>query len=136
SVSMGGHATWDSILTRSDYFAGAIPEAGIPLVEGFQLAKYLFLRNLFQVRMWVMQGTPDKDQPKINRTATDLLRRLGYAVEYREYDGKGHGACRQDSDKALDFVLTAKRDLYCKKIVKTVHRLVHGRAYWVRIDKI
>ena len=135
-TSMGGHAAWDSVLTRTDYFSGAIAEAGIPFVEGFQLAKYFFLDNLFQARMWVGQGTPDKDQPKVNREATDRLRRMGYAVEYRQYDGHRHGTYRQDSDKALDFVLAGKRDVYCKKIVKIVHRLAHGRAYWVRIDKI
>jgi len=135
-VSMGGHATWDSILTRTDYFAGGVPEAGVPLVEGFQLAKYLFLPNLFQVRMWVMQGTPDKDQPQINAEATERLRKMGYEAEYRQYEGKGHGSYPEDSNQALDFVLAAKRNNYSRKIVKVVHHLAHGRAYWVRIEKI
>jgi hypothetical protein len=135
-VSMGGHGTWDSILTRTDYFAGGIPEAGVALVEGFQLAKYLFLPNLFQARMWVMQGTPDKDQPKINSEATDRLRKMHYEVEYRQYDGKGHGSYPEDSSQALDFVLAAKRDNYARKIVKVAHHLAHGRAYWVRVDKV
>ncbi|HUW58819.1 MAG TPA: alpha/beta hydrolase-fold protein [Planctomycetota bacterium] len=135
-VSMGGHAAWDSILTHPDVFAGAIPEAGTPIVEGFQLAKYMFLKNLFQARMWVMQGTPDKDQPQINAEATGRLKTMGYAVEYRQYDGSGHGAYRADSDKALDFVLAGQRDVYCKKIVRVVHRLVHGRTYWVTLNQI
>jgi hypothetical protein len=61
---------------------------------------------------------------------------MGYEVEYRQYEGKGHGAYPEESDKALDFVLAVKRDNYPKKIVKLVHHLAHGRAYWVRVDKI
>ncbi len=135
-VSMGGHCAWDSILTRTDYFAGAIIEAGVPMVEGFQLARTMSLPNLFQARMWVMQGTPDKDQPQINQEATDELKRLGYTVEYRQYDARGHGSYQEDSAAALDFMLQGARDNYCRKVTKIIHRTVHGRTYWVRIDKL
>ena len=135
-VSMGGHSAWDSIITRTDTFAGAIPEAGIPYIEGFKYGRHVPLASLLQTRMWVMQGANDRDQPRINRQATSRMQSLGIAVEYRQYAGKGHGVYREESDKALDFVLAGKRDNYAKKITKVVHRLVHGRAYWIRIDKI
>ncbi len=135
-TSMGGHCAWDSILTRTDYFAGAIVEAGVPMVEGFQLARTMPLPNLFQARMYVVQGTPDKDQPMINQEATNELKRMGCAVVYRQLEGAKHGAYQSESDPALDFVTQGARDVWCRKVTKVTHRVIHGRAYWVRIDKL
>jgi len=134
--SMGGHAVWDSILTRTDRFAGGIVESGVPILEGWLFTRYLLLANLFQTHLWVMQGTPDHDQPQINTDATDRLKKLGCPVEYRQLEGRGHGSYPDESDHALDFVLGATRDNYAKKIVKVVHRVAHGRAWWVRVDKV
>ena len=134
--SMGAHCTWDTMIQRTDYFAGGIPEAGIPMVEGFQLARYMSLGNFFQARMWVMQGTPDKDQPGVNQHATDEMKKLGCPVEYRQYEGRGHGTYPEESDKALDFVSAGARDVYCRKVTKITHHAVDGRAYWLRIDKL
>jgi predicted esterase len=135
-VSMGGHCTWDSVLTRSDHFSGGIVEAGVPIVEGYTFARGVVLPNLAQVRMWVMQGTPDRDQPEINTEATQRLAAMGYPVVYRQYQGKGHNVYPAESDEALDWVLKGARDNYAPRVTKIVHRLIHGRAYWVRIDAI
>ena len=135
-ASMGGHGTWDSILTRTDRFAGGIVECGVPILEGWLLTRHLLLPNLFQTRLWVMQGTPDEEQPLINTDVTDRLKKLGCPVEYRQLEGRGHGSYPELSDQALDFVLGVKRDNYTKKIAKVVHRIAHGRAWWVRVDKL
>ncbi len=135
-VSMGGHATWDSMIQRTDCFAGGIVEAGVPLVEGFQLARTVSLANLIQPRLWVMQGTPDKDQPAMNTEATDLLKKLGGTVTYHQIEGRGHGSYSDESDAALDWVMPSTRDLYCRQVTKITHHAIHGRAYWLRIDKL
>jgi len=134
--SMGGHATWDSLLTYTDHYAAGIVEAGVPMVEGFQVSRSIFYTNLDGAGVYVMQGTPDQEAPEINRDAVDRLKRLGKDAVYMEFAGAGHGVYEAGSKAALEWLWSHQRDPWPKKVSRTAHRLRQARASWVRVDQM
>ncbi len=135
-MSMGGHATWDNLLTYTDHYAAGIVECGIPMVEGYQIARNLFLPNLFSTGIYVLQGTPDKQNPQINSDAVNRLKRLGCDAVYVQFDGAGHGVYNVGSADALKWLWSQKREPWPKKVTKVAHRLGQAKAWWVKVEQM
>lgn len=81
--SMGGYATWYSILARPDFFAAAVPVCG-----GGDPSAAEQIKNL---PVWAFHGADDKTvPPKGSQDMVERLKALGAPVKYTEFPGVGH----------------------------------------------
>ena len=81
--SMGGYATWYSILANPDLFAAAIPICGGGDPES--------AKNIRSVAVWAFHGDNDKTVPPSgSRSMVEALKKLGAPVKYTEFPGVGH----------------------------------------------
>lgn len=81
--SMGGYATWYSILSNPDFFAAAVPVCGggDPSVA----------ERIKGVAVWTFHGANDNVvPPKGSRNMFDRLKAIGAPVKYTEFPGVGH----------------------------------------------
>jgi len=81
--SMGGYATWYSILSLPDFFAAAVPVcgAGDPAAAG----------RIKDLPIWTFHGADDTTvPPKGSRDMVEKLKALGSPIKYTEFPGVGH----------------------------------------------
>lgn len=104
-LSMGGHGTWQALLTRPDFFAAAIPICGWGDVS--QAAK------LKDVPIWCFHG--DQDPAVAVRCSRDMVAAIkaagGTKVQYREYPGVGHDSwtATYRDDSVLKWLFSQKK---------------------------
>lgn len=86
--SMGGYATWYSILSRPDFFAAAVPVCGGGDPSSAERIK--------GIAVWAFHGADDKTvPPKGSRDMVEKLKALGAPVKYTEFPGVGHASMVQ-----------------------------------------
>jgi len=81
--SMGGYATWYSLLSQPDFFAAGVPVCGggDPTAAG----------RIRTIPIWAFHGSDDNVvPPKGSRDMVDRLKALGAPVKYTEFPGVGH----------------------------------------------
>lgn len=169
--SMGGHGVWHIGTSHPGLFAAIAPSAGwtnfqlyIPWFlqksEMFahpDLIKFrdmvlrednplLFLENLMNVPVYILQGGADDNVPPIQaRMFTKYLHNLGYDYIYKEVEGQRHwwnvdstpGVDCVDSEELMNFLRAKVRNPYPKKVVFKTTNVDHSnQTYWVRIDEL
>ena len=83
--SMGGYATWYSILANPDFFAAAVPVCGGGDPSAAERIK--------DVAVWTFHGADDKTvPPKGSRDMFERLKAIGAPVKYTEFSGVGHAS--------------------------------------------
>lgn len=82
-LSMGGYGTFDALVRRPKYWAGAVPICG-----GLDNAR---AAEIAHIPLWIFHGDKDTAVPvERSRTAVAALQAAGGEPKYTEYQGQGH----------------------------------------------
>jgi predicted peptidase len=84
-ISMGGFATWESLIRHPQHFAAAIPVCGGGDVS--------FADQIKRIPVWAFHGAEDPVVPvKCSRLMIEMLSKAGGNPRYTEYPGVGHNS--------------------------------------------
>ena len=169
--SMGGHGAWHIGTSHPDLFAAMAPSAGwtsIDLYIPFFLQKstifahpeqlkyrdmvlkennpLLFLKNLKNVPVFILQGGADDNVPAIQgRMFAKHLSFLNYDFVYKEVEEQGHwwdidsteGVDCVDSEELMNFFRNKIRNYTPQKIIfKTIDLDHANKCYWIKINEL
>lgn len=134
-MSNGGIGTYMVGVQYAPLFAGLAPMAG-----GLDEVLYPLLANLGHTPVYIIHGSADQIMPvELSRDIVKELKRLGYAVVYREHDrthpmAGGHFFPREELPPLINWLDHQKRPRYPHRltVVRDATHLI--RFDWIRID--
>jgi dienelactone hydrolase len=103
-ISMGGFATWETLIRYPEKFAAAIPVCG-----GGDVSHADRIKN---IPIWAFHGANDSTVPvQCSRSMVEMIERAGGHPRYTEYPGVGHNSwdCAYAEPELLSWLFSQKR---------------------------